>query len=140
MVGNAQLNRVWTENTSWSETVSDGLWVAIHLLNHHRNVVGRTRRTRPKLGNRRAIVIQDDVVVIRDGGCCVAHVAASSFSEVTNLVWVNAVRVAHGRFRHAEVTNRSARILNATVSRIDELAGTLCLSRRQWVPSEAIVN
>ena len=140
MVCNAQLHRLRAKYARWRVAVGGGFRVAVHRLNHHGDVVLRTRGSSPELGDGQSAVVEDDVVVVADGRSCVAHVTTGAFTEVSNFGRIDAVRVATFCFRLAEEANRCARVLNTAVGRVDQLVGALRLCGCGWVPSQTVVD
>ena len=140
VVGDAQLHWLWTKHTRRRVSVGDGFRVAVHRLNHHRNVVLRTRRSSPELGDGQTVVVEDDVVVVADGRSRVAHVTASAFAEVADFGGVDAVRIAALSLRLPEEADRCARVLNTAVRRVDQLVGALRLGGRKRVPTQTVVD
>ena len=94
------------------------IWISVNALNHHRNERAISRVV-PKLGNRIACIIQNDVIVIGDGRRSQCDVATCSFTKHGDFVTRNSPRVAVFSNGLAEETNRCAAILNSTVRRLD---------------------
>ncbi len=136
VVGHAQLE---ASRRSWSVGVGRGIRVAMNGLDDHGDG-GAVTWIVEELGDGRTHVIKNDVVVAGDACGGEGDVAPRAFTDHTDFVGVDAIRVAVLSHRLAEVSDGRAAVLNTAVCRLDELQCALGLGRSGRIPTEAVVD